>query len=149
MFVGRILNVLGVKEWLQLLSNNFAGVYQCYSFLCHEHNLVPFLTVVVSFDVGKKPEGGKKDITEKFSTFGVCVCINKQEKYIAPAKKNSPKQICILRNLWYILDSWIWMFVLPPQIWDMTKPRAVHLQDISSSQIACYCSLMLLFLNAF
>lgn len=137
-----------MKEWHGLLSNSFTGAHQHYLFLYHENNLVPFNYNVVLWS--RQGAWGKRGTRVELSTFSICVCINTQKKDTQPTKKNSPREICILRHIWSILGSLIWMFVLPPQIWDMTKPRALHLQSLSSLQLICYCSLMLLiFLNEF
>lgn len=89
--------MLGVKEWLGLLTNNFTGVYQHFPFLCLESNLVSLLIMVLSFDLRREPEG--KETPERNSAPSVSVCVNKQEKETLPTKENSHREICLLRHI--------------------------------------------------
>lgn len=59
-------------------------------------------------------------------------------------KKNSPREGCVLKKIWCVLDSLILMpLPLLPQIWHMTGPGAVQLQGICFlTQLVCHCFLI-------
>lgn len=59
-------------EGTGLLSNNLAGIYQRYPFLCLEKNLFSLLTRVLSFDLGREPEGKDTRVAE-FGALSGCV----------------------------------------------------------------------------
>lgn len=97
MCVGRIFNVLGVKEWLGLLSHSFTGVMSTILFSALE--IVSFsLTTVSSFDLGRDPEE-KRDGTRHLP--GLCLCKQEGERHTDHQGKQPQRNMYSMEYLIY------------------------------------------------